>query len=247
MRGDGGDGGVVGDIERGDAVEVFLEFGEWAFAVLAVHDRAIIGKALGGVGYEAEEVIQYGAGNLCGRVGEALLVVGGESLAEFVGEGIAHEGVWLRHGEDGEVDAELAGEVLAAGVVLKSERAVFVVAFLLQPDVVAVEPLLGKVAVGGGVFAHGCQPFLALGFDAHTDIADAVEGHVFVKLARLALAGGEVVEAVAPELLHGFERLLAGVEVVGEVLGEFVVGLGLAGASELDSGLPEGVHRSFKF
>jgi len=37
------------------------------------------------------------------------------------------------------------------------------------------------------------------------------------------------------------------VEVVGEVLGEFVVGLGLAGAAELDGGLPECVHRSFKF
>ena len=144
------------------------------------------------------------------------------------------------------MDAELAGEGFAAGIVLNAERTVFIVAFLLQPDVVVFEPLLGKGAVGGGVFLHGRKPLFALGLHAHADVADAVEGCIFMKFASPALAGGEFVETITPELLDGFESLLAGVEGVSEVLGEFVVGFGLAWTAKLDGGLPECVHRSFQ-
>ena len=65
-----------------------------------------------------------------------------------------------------------------------------------------------------------------------------------MEFASLALAGAEFVETVTPELLDGFESLLAGVEGVSEVLGEFVVGFGLAWTAKLDGGLPECVLHS---
>ena len=244
LLGDALDGGIVGDIERGDAVEVFLQLGKWAFAVVAVHDRAVICKALGGVVDEADECSQYLSADLGRGVGEAGLVFGGEAFAEFIGELVFDELVWLGHGEDGEGEFELACQRLAGGIVGDVERAVFVVAFLLQPNIVFIKPVLGELGVLDGHFLHEGEPVLLLALGADTDGADGFEGHVGVVFPYFAFKGGMGLEAVAPKLLdsaHGFAASGVGLDEVG---GEFVVGLALAGVAKVGGCLPEcGFHK----
>ena len=244
LFGDSGNRRVVGDIQRRNAVEVFLELGEWAFAILAVHDRPVIGEGFGGVADESEEGAEDLVADLRGGVGESLLVFIREALAEFVCELVFDELVWLGHGEDGEGEAELACQRLAGGIVGDVERAVFVVAFLLQPDIVFIEPVLGQLGVLDGHFLHEGEPVLLLALGADADSADGFEGHVGVVFPHLALEAGVGLEAVAPELLDSSHGFAAGGVGLDEVSGEFVVGLALAGVAEVGGGLPEcGFHR----
>ena len=76
-----GDAGIVGDVERRDAVKVFLQFGKWAFAVFAVHNRAVVGKSLRCLADEVDEVIKNAAADCLGGISEARFVFGGELLA----------------------------------------------------------------------------------------------------------------------------------------------------------------------
>ena len=64
-----GDAGIVGDVERGDAVEVFLQLGKRAFAIFAVHNRAIVGKGFRCFADKADEVIKDAAAYCLGGAG----------------------------------------------------------------------------------------------------------------------------------------------------------------------------------